>query len=111
MLTILSNSTSLLWSLPITNRLALSYRNLLLFNSAFLVLFLPYLNTDFLHIVCPGVQHFNAMERFVTSCAGYCVATYVLGVGDRHNDNIMIMDQGKKNGAGGGSLLKSSMKQ
>ena len=27
--------------------------------------------------------------------SSYCVATYVLGIGDRHSDNIMVMRNGQ----------------
>jgi len=36
----------------------------------------------------------EVLENFVKSCAGYCVAMYVLGVGDRHLDNLMLCSNG-----------------
>jgi phosphatidylinositol-4,5-bisphosphate 3-kinase len=33
-------------------------------------------------------------DNFVRSLAGYCVGTCVLGIADRHSDNIMIQDNG-----------------
>ena len=37
----------------------------------------------------------RAFDNFALSTSGYCVATWVLGVGDRHNDNIMLTGDGK----------------
>ncbi|RTG83914.1 ATP-dependent DNA helicase HFM1/MER3 [Schistosoma bovis] len=40
-----------------------------------------------------GVQK-DVMETYIRSCAGYCVITYLLGVGDRHMENLLLTADG-----------------
>lgn len=35
------------------------------------------------------------MRNYLDSCAFYCVITFILGVGDRHLDNILLSTDGK----------------
>lgn len=40
-----------------------------------------------------GIQS-EVMDTYIKSCAGYCVITYLLGVGDRHLDNLLLTRNG-----------------
>ncbi|PFH59193.1 hypothetical protein XA68_12677 [Ophiocordyceps unilateralis] len=40
-----------------------------------------------------GVRQ-ETLDTYIKSCAGYCVITYILGVGDRHLDNLLLAPDG-----------------
>lgn len=42
----------------------------------------------------PNSKVFELREKFIKSTAAYCIITYLLGVGDRHLDNILLTRDG-----------------
>ena len=42
----------------------------------------------------PYLVRRSVMDTYVKSCAGYSVITYILGVGDRHLDNLLLHQSG-----------------
>ncbi|VDO24797.1 unnamed protein product [Haemonchus placei] len=40
-------------------------------------------------------RYMECVDRFLMSCVGYSVGTFIMGIMDRHNDNIMMTHDGK----------------
>lgn len=51
--------------------------------------------TNYLMDNNPNIKVSELRENFINTCAGSCVLCYILGVGDRHQENILITNKGE----------------
>ncbi|KAF9209146.1 Phosphatidylinositol (PI) 3-kinase [Haplosporangium sp. Z 27] len=70
-----------------------SLANVLNENNGSLLMFWRKYHLDERSVETFGVKP-EVMEAYVKSCAGYCVIMYLLGVGDRHLDNLLLSPNG-----------------